>query len=914
MLANRTLQSASMYGGYQIQRSLRFRALASAYVNRSVTSSSANQTKNTISFWFKRGQLGTAQVFYQCGPDGGNYTSVSLTSANQLQLYSILGSTGRIDTTWAPVLRDPSAWYHIVISIDTTQAVAVNRAILYLNGIAYPAVSPPALNDFIPITYWTGTWVSRIGSISYSVSNLFDGYLAEFNLIEGLQIAGTSFGQIDPNTGVWSAKRYAGTYSANGFCLNFSNATGTIILTDSVSAIVTAPFGGSPATVKIADSVYMTTNTSVGSSFDAVKYDFGQPLQLSRYLIGALYFTGGVSTFEVQISNDDSTYATVATLSVTASGANFSGNLQVSARYLKLRATAFGTNGQAVIDCLLVYQDTLGLDSSPNGNVWIPNSISVTPGSTYDSMLDVPLGGGGSERGNYCTLNPLDNIDPVYAGAQNGNLRGNLGTGVATYLHGTQGIRNMKVYYECRVESVGNGTTLGVSGGENAIANIAPTGVFYSLAGTKRVAGVDTTYGATFGNNDNIGVAVDGINGTIEFFKNNVSQGVITSSLISSNTVFPYHWNNSSSGLSIVDFNFGQCPFTYTPPTGFKALHTGNFPAPSIRKPNQYFDTTIYTGDGAATKTISGVNFQSDLIWVKTRNAATNHQLQDSVRGFNLALASSTTQAEGDNGTLGIKNVTRGGFDVGAGSAYNANTVTYVAWLWKRGVIPGFDIVTYSGDGSSNRLIAHGLGVTPKFYITKNRDGYNNSQGFTDWGTYHESLPSHNSGLGRQNVWLHSTLAPSGGAGGINLIPTPSVFTPIVQLYDNVVGRTYVAYLFAEIAGFSKFGSYTGNGSINGPLVYCGFRPEFIMLKRTDSTSDWYIHDALRDTHNFTIKNLFPNLSAAENAGELESTYGIDFVSNGFKIRASHPTRNASGGTYIFIAFAEVPFKYALAR
>ncbi len=292
---------------------------------------------------------------------------------------------------------------------------------------------------------------------------------------------------------------------------------------------------------------------------------------------------------------------------------------------------------------------------------------------------------------------------------------------------------------------------------------------------------------------------------------------------------------------------------------------------------------------------------QPDLVWLKNRSGAENHQLFDSARGVSKALYSNLINIEGTD--PGVSAFNANGFSLGGTS--NTNAASYVAWQWKIGTTPGFDIVIYTGNGA-NRTISHAAGVVPRLMIVKGR-----TTAASHWYTYHGSLPSAVSSY----VRLNDTSAYFSDATVWNsTAPTSSVFSLGTNTEVNANGINYVNYLFSEVAGFSKIASYTGNGSTDGPFVYCGFRPKYIMLRRIDATSNWYIHDAVRDIHNYTIKSLFPDSSAAENGSELESTYGIDFLSNGFKIRASHSTRNASGGTYVFMAFAEVPFKNALAR
>ena len=320
-------------------------------------------------------------------------------------------------------------------------------------------------------------------------------------------------------------------------------------------------------------------------------------------------------------------------------------------------------------------------------------------------------------------------------------------------------------------------------------------------------------------------------------------------------------------------------------------------------------DATLWTGDGSSTRTISGINFQPDFIWTKSRSIANYHNVYDSVRGFGTAksLNSNSTDSEGTYDKLYgyISAATASGFSVANGTdgsqpnAYtNQNGITYVGWQWKKGAAPGFDIVTYTGNGTA-RSINHSLGVAPKFIIVKDRSAVN------PWPTYHASLGVQYYTLLNTTDASYNNLANYWGSTA----PTSTVFNVNTYGGNNTNGDNYVAYLFAEIPGFSKFGSYTGNGSTDGPFVYCGFRPKYVMYKRTDTTGDWIVHDAARNTYNLTNNLLYPNKSDAEVAA---SGAVSDFTSNGFKLRGTSPDIN--GGTVIFAAFAESPMKYSLAR
>ena len=431
-------------------------------------------------------------------------------------------------------------------------------------------------------------------------------------------------------------------------------------------------------------------------------------------------------------------------------------------------------------------------------------------------------------------------------------------------------------------------------------------GFAYTNDAYKGRSGTYSSYGATWTANDVIGVALDATGGSITFFKNGVSQGAAYTDLTNYNLPAGYYpaiaiYRNTGLTQSAV-FNFGQRPFAYTPPSGFVALNTQNLPEPSIKKPSLYFDATTYTGNGASPQNIVNASgFQPDLVWTKSRNNAGDNFLADAVRGAGNILRSNLADAE-VVGTGGITAFNSNGFSVNGNQ--NTNAYTYVGWQWKESATPGFDIVTYTGDGttSANRLIDHSLGVKPDFVITKKRSGG------TDygWSCWHKDLG------GNYGIWLDKTSARnvSMWSGYSNFSSTK--FTPPDLLYGNENGATYVNYLWSEVANFSRFGSYVGNGSSDGPAVWCGFRPRWVLIKSSTVATSWYLFDAVRGTINANSTTLYPNTADIEdtNFGQ-----GLDFLSNGFKVRA--PTGyglNNSSATYIFCAFSETPFKYALAR
>ena len=770
--------------GYQISRSVRLRSSATAYFNRTF---GASATTATFSFWIKRGTLGSIQEVFGWSNGSSAYTLEF--SANDTFLFGSYTSGWIAQKQTTQVFRDPSAWYHIVCTQDTTNATATDRMRIYVNGVrvtSFTASVDPAQNTTTNLSQ--STWVWGIGRQGNTATYYNDCYLAEFNLIDGQALTPSSFGQYNAN-GVWSPIKYAGTYGTNGFYLNFSDNSG-----------------------------------------------------------------------------------------VTAT--------------------------------------TIGKDNSGNGNNWTPNNISVTAGVTYDSMIDVPTpyADGGTGRGNYAVMNPLDSRGTNTV--SNANLT--YLAGAAFNLNrGTIAMTSGKWYWE--VTSFTGTVGVGISKSDVAVTSAgydsANGWAYFSDTGNKWNNNSGVAYGATFGTTDVIGVALDMDSGAITFYKNNTSQGVAFNTGLAGQSISPML--TSGSGASGGSLNFGQRPFSYTPPTGYVALNTQNLSTPTIANGAAYMAATLYTGNGTSqnvNNSVNGVSFQPDWAWFKSRNNAASHAVFDSVRGANQGLYPNLTNAEGTwSGQAFLSN----GFTVNAtySGEDNTNGNTMVGWQWKAGgtavsntsgsitssvsvgATQGFSVVTYTGTGA-NATVGHGLGVAPKMVITKNRGAT------SDWAVWHTSLTS-----GAYYLLLDTTAAQASGATYWNsTVPTSSVFSVGTATPTNVSTNTYVAYCFSEVAGFSKFGSYTGNGSADGPFVYLGFRPRWIMVKRTDSTSDWYIWDTSRDTYNVEAATLLADTSGAET-----SATSIDDLSNGFKCRSATVV-NVSTGTYIYAAFAEVPLKYALAR
>ena len=311
---------------------------------------------------------------------------------------------------------------------------------------------------------------------------------------------------------------------------------------------------------------------------------------------------------------------------------------------------------------------------------------------------------------------------------------------------------------------------------------------------------------------------------------------------------------------------------------------------PVINKPSDYFNVVTDTGANILA-TAQALYPSNSLVWIKDRANANNHQLIDNVRGSSAVLQSNSTAAETTYTAPSGNSVA---WVWRAGGAAVANNAGSIASQVSAGVAQGFSVVTYTGTGA-NATVGHGLGVAPKMVIVKQRSAAQS------WPVYHASNSVANT------LYLDLTNAAAASSAWNSTNPSSSVFSIGTSAATNTSGGTYVAYCFSEVAGYSKFGSYVGNGSADGPFVYCGFRPKYVMVKRVDSTTDWLIYDTARSTYNETNLYLGANVSTAEAAG-----VPYDILSNGFKCR--NTLFNASGGTYIFACFAEAPFKNSLAR
>lgn len=771
---NHSLLLAADADTYQISRSLRFNRVDSASLSRT-PGTAGNRTTWTFSCWVKRTAFSeNGQTLFTGGTNGANSTRLAFDTTNRLVFENeVGGGTTQFRVTTA-VYRDPGAWMHVVLAVDTTLASAGDRVRLWVNGVevtAFSVSSTPALNLQLQVNAANVHYIGQSFTPTYA-----NFYLAEVYHVDGLALQASNFGEFDATTGVWNPKAATGitSYGTCGFRLTFS---------DNSAATATA----------------------------------------------------------------------------------------------------------------------LGKDAAGSNN-WTPNNISVTAGTGNDSLVDTPTnygtdtGAGGEVRGNYATLSQLKPSGNALT-LSNGNLFAE-GTGNRNTTSSIAFPSSGKWYCEITIISTPTTTvtqeTIGVSGDiDNYVGTIARA---YAANGQCYNGTAWVAFGSTWSVNDVIGVAVNIDASQLSFYKNGVQQGTTQSYSFpvgSSCIIISAHNTNTTQYFA----NFGQRPFAYTAPSGFKALCTTNLSAPTIANGTTAMDVVTYTGTGSSLTPTSSLGFSPNFVWIKSRSlAATGHAIYDMLRGATIELASDQTAAETTQ-TLGLTSFNSNGFTVGNTAKVNSNAQSYVAWCWDESVTDGFDIVTYNGTGTST-TIAHSLGVAPSFVIVKHRNGA------THWAVWHSSIPNTN------YLQLSSQIASTSGTDVWNSTsPTSTNFSVGTNTRTNASGGSYVAYLWAPVSQFSAFGSYLGNASADGPFVYLGFRPALIILKSITVADDWVIIDDKRLGYNQANYFLVANNGDDEPATEL-----LDITSSGFKVRTTATNVNGSGATHIYAAWAESPFQYARAR
>ena len=639
----------------------------------------------------------------------------------------------------------------------------------------------------------------------------------------------------------------------------------------------------------------------------------------------------------------------------------------------------FGTNGFWLN---FASSGDLGNDVSGNNNDW-----SVAGLSAHDQMIDSPTFDGTSNGGNFCTLNPLGKQGGGTKSGT--CTEGNLLTAGGDYSQistfGLNAAQGGKWYWEayCPTSSP-SGLGIGIANDQcnssTAFGYNSPSsGVgadmigYYSgddngalHSGVTDGTYADSSYGANFNSAEIIGIAVDVPNAKIWFSNGGSWQesgdpaagsdpargagGSVTTAMDFTRTWYPMfaNWSGSSRAFH---FNFGQDSsfsdgkssgsanaaddngygdFYYDVPAGFMALCAANLATPGADPaadtgPYKYYTNKGYTGDGASTLTISGLEFQPDFTWIKNRDQTDANCLFDATRGVTELLISESSGAEATDADT-LKSWTSDGYTVGADVKVNTSSEKYISWNWLAGggsgssntdgsintttttvdADRGVSISTYTGTGSA-ATIGHGLGVAPRFIIVKDRGATN------DWAVYHAGLATDPE---TDYILLNGTAGSADDSTYWNdTAPTTTLFSIGTNADVNTNTNTYIAYAFADIDGFSRFGSFTGNGNTDGTYVTCGFRPSMLVRRRFDAnpSGSWLVKDDVRNPFNDgSIEVLNWNQNSAENA-QAESSDGVDFHANGFKLKATNNGSNGAGLKYIYMAWAANPLKYSTA-
>ena len=574
-----------------------------------------------------------------------------------------------------------------------------------------------------------------------------------------------------------------------------------------------------------------------------------------------------------------------------------------------------------------------GSDASGSGNNWQAFNLSTTQGVTYDSMVDSPTNVftsatdiGGVVSGNYCTLNPL------FKGANltlsNANLTVNNSTTESAHRTqaATMGMTTGKWYWEVAANNSANVDICGVISDDFILENYvggsgSSAGWGYSTANGSYYPGAGWSSSGTapvHPSSGTIMVAFDADAKKMWFGKQgtwNTAAGGVGDPGAGTNPTFTYTGTRTLflpavsmyANTGSWTFNFGQRQFLYTPPTGFKSLNTTNLQergASTVGKaaitPNKWMDTNLYGGTGA-TQTVTNSGFQPDFMWSKARNTARSWRVIDSVRGSRIEYYTDATNGDATDGSTVQFQSNGFTIDNSTGSQYNTAGDNYVSYQWKQSPSSGFNIISYTGNGASSRTITHNLGVAPKFIITKRRETSN-------WWVYHDGVQTVYPGewLYLNVDYAHQNTANAVDAPYFKTAPTSSVFS-IAGDGINTSGGTYMSYVWAEVPGFSKIGTYYGNGSsTDGPFVYTGFKPAFILTKNITTGGYWWeLVDNKRSPLNPSNKTIYGNRTETEFTS---AVYNKDLLSNGFKPRGNSAGHNSSGDYFAFVAFAESPF------
>ena len=938
----------------------------SGYLTRT-PSSNGNRTTWTWSCWVKRNIFdSTRQTLFRCNSNNENHISIAESAQGNAEAIIIYGASNGPYSVTSAVLRDPSAWYHITLTVDTTLAAEDGRYKVYINGALQTSYSSRT-NPNEDYTGGINSNASHSIGANPSGGEPWKGSISQVTFIDGQALGPGYFGFTDPLTGTWRPKkvRQGDTSPVNDGTI-WSSGTKTTTGSGLYSGSWDKVFDGNLNIGVANGAVYVYNNSSATLTF---------PKPLTGYISvfgsnGSNSATDSAGTDQIVLS--DGSIFDVSGLDVPDSKwYNFGYKENItsiraehnagSGQGTFLRAIAvngvelldndtssvdFGTNGFY----LPMDNDDFHIDKSGKGNDWTKQSFSGTFNDP-DVLKDSPSGavsGGRAQTGitttssapsNYATLNPLQRSLNRTPTLSDGNLTVSLSSGSSEWTNTgcTMNIGSGKYYWEVQFTTI-NGTIarIGVADSDDYEfnRNTSGTGLPWMGSGTGKswsldVGGntlhngstVNASYTSTIITSDIIGVLLDLDNNTLSYSKNGTNLGVAHSN-VTSDFVTPGFGLHGAT-TNTINVNFGQKPFKFPPPAGYKLLNAADLrPETVITRPDQYVGAKTFaipTGGSGGSFTTDN---DFDMIWTKNRtNSGKNHVLQDSVRGYgdNKSLHPNLTVAQ--TSTNNIMSVSGRTVTIGSNDNYYDNNV---AWSWKAGgskgvfnvddvgyasaaaagltggtITPtgssvgtkqGFSIIGFT-DGGSACSIPHGLTKAPDFYIAKFIGASGN------WSIYHKSLGN--------TKRLKFTTDNSGSADAgwwQNTSPTSSLF----YLGGNLItSTTQIAYLWHDVPGLQKFGSYVGNGNADGVFIETGFRPTLIWIKDTTNNGEsWNIHDTARVPINPNSTRLIIDGNAAE---ATNAVFAVDMLSNGFKFRTGNDSHNQSSRTYIYCAWAEAP-------
>jgi hypothetical protein len=963
------LAGGGILGSHAIEQSLRFDEGDSAYLTFTPSSNGTDNKKYTFSVWIKlaQGSGDFRTVFSSKNTGSGTgqgHNTYAFGTDDDFEIYT---QNGGANPTSPRLYRDRSSWYHFLVVYDTTQSTDTDRVKVYVNGTQQTDYTGtfPGLNSVMASVNTNGQ-EQRWGRYVSAYTGYFNGYMAEIHMVDGQALSPTDFAEeID---GVWVPKAYSGSYGTNGYKLDFSDSNYIGRDKSGSKTLVTSPsfstFGGGDTNFTQAnyDRAFdnnLTTSscdrTGSGGIIEITPSSSVTPVSHTMINANSSGYTAASRPNSVllQGSNDGgSNWTTIDDLTNgsgadTATTSSFSNTTSYAKLRLNISENHSGSNTR--------FGEYIVIASEDNGdgeNIFFNNNLTAS-----DVVPDSPTN-------NWCTNNSAMRANITHS---EGNLKmvgvgGNFDNTAGTFLFDVEDTDGW--YWEGYVNSGGVEVRFGISKPQNIYFNQSdPTynfahssdGIAYKGSGSKSTGGTDSSYGDSFTTGDVIGIAVKA--GALYFYKNGSIQNSGTAAATGlTGQYVPAVSINSTLSLST---NYGQDStfagavtaggnsdanglgdFKHSVPSGYKALCASNLPDVTIgpgqsSQADDYFDTILYTAASSnGTYTHGSISFTPDWSWIKNRNNSEEHYLVDVVRGntsiTDKFLNTNSTDAEGAAGTSGTTfSVTSSGYQfvessIGSGELYY-NSRTYVGWNWKAGTAfsndasatsigtidsagsvsqdAGFSIVTYTGNLSSSGTasVAHGLGVRPNMVITKSLNVSGGDDG--SWTIWHDELTTDN------YVLRFTTAAESNksGNGDMSSLFTTTTFGTNYTAGLNVTGNNYVAYVFANVDGYLKCGSYVGNSDTNGTFVYTGFRPAWILTKSTSSGTQWMIYDNKREGYNVDNDALTADDTATEKTDD-----DVDILSNGFKWRRSSPNFNQS--TYIYLCFAEQPFKFANSR